>query len=99
MQIKILKAKVAEAEHFMRRAGYGRLFDRRSQHVSFVKRIHGDLYPRFHVYIKDEGENWTLNLHLDQRATMYEGVTAHSGEYEGTAVEKEAARIIAFLPS
>lgn len=99
MQIKIPKAKVAEAEHFMRRAGYGRLFDRRSGHVSFVKRIHGDLYPRFHVYIKDIGADWMLNLHLDQRATMYEGVTAHSGEYDGKAVENEAARILVFLPS
>ena len=94
MQIFIAKSDCPDPLHFMRRAGYGIITDRQRGGVkSYVKRIHHDLYPRFHAYIDDRGENWQINLHLDQRATVYEGVTAHAGEYDGTAVEKEADRI------
>jgi len=97
MQIKISKNDVSDAEHFIRRCGYGRVSDRRSGQTSYAKRLHRDLYPRFHVYIKEEKDGWILNLHLDQRAPIYAGVTAHSGEYEGEVVEKEAERIKSFL--
>jgi hypothetical protein len=94
MRIHISKNKVSDPVFFIRRCGYGQVFDRRSGETSYAKRLHGDLYPRFHVYIKDEGENFVFNLHLDQRATRYEGVTAHSGEYDGPVVEKERERIV-----
>ncbi len=66
-------------------------------------------YPRFHIYLKIEGEesklssspfadarekeNLIFNLHLDQKKPIYKGTTAHSGEYEGELVEKEVERI------
>ena len=64
----------------------------------------GSGYPRFHIYVKFDdvsretlrpgsGQALTLNLHLDQKKPVYQGVTAHSGEYEGEIVEKETARI------
>lgn len=93
MQILFPKTDVPDPLHFMRRAGYGIITDRRRNVKSFVKRIHGDLYPRFHAYVEDRGQNWQINLHLDQRATVYEGVTAHAGEYDGEVVEREAERI------
>lgn len=93
MQIFISKTGLNDPVRFMRRAGYGFLVDRRHGTQSFVKRLDRDLYPRFHAYVEDRGENWQINLHLDQRATMYEGVTAHSGEYEGEVVEREGERI------
>ncbi|MBU0546520.1 hypothetical protein KKA13_04705 [Patescibacteria group bacterium] len=99
MKIRIPKSKITDPERFIRRAGYGRVFDRRMNQVSYAKRLHGDLYPRFHVYVNEQGEDWVLNLHLDQRATRYEGVTAHSGEYDGAVVEKEAERIMESLKS
>ncbi len=97
MQIKISKADVPDAEYFIRRCGYGRVLNRRSGQTSYAKRLHRDLYPCFHVYIKEITDNWVLDLHLDQRAPIYAGVTAHSGEYEGEVVEKEAERIQNFL--
>lgn len=93
MQIVISKQKVPNPEQFIRRCGYGLTMDRRSGHKSYVKRFDRDLYPRFHVYIDDKSENWQFNLHLDQRQTVYEGATAHNGEYDGTNVEREASRI------
>lgn len=94
MHIRLAKIAVPDPEQFIRRAGYGFLFDRKTRAIkSFVKRVHRDLYPRFHLYLEDKGDVWQLNLHLDQRATVYEGVTAHAGEYDGEVVEREAERI------
>lgn len=93
MKIKISKQQAPDALQFIRRCGYGRIFDRRRGEISYVRRLHGDLYPRFHVYIEDTGADWSINLHLDQRAPIYAGVTAHAGEYEGEVVEREAERI------
>lgn len=95
MKIIIPKIQVPDAERAIRRCGYGRIVDRRSGgQVSYARRLSPmGLYPRFHVYIEEAGDNWSFNLHLDQRATMYEGVTAHSGEYEGVVVEREGERV------
>lgn len=94
MQIYFPKIEVPDPLRFMRRAGYGIITDRQRGGVkSYVKRIHGDLYPRYHAYVEEHGEQWQVNLHLDQRATVYEGVTAHAGEYDGEVVEREAERL------
>lgn len=95
MQLRFLRTKIFDPEKFIRRCGYGKLFDRRTGEISYAKRLHRDFYPRFHVYIAEKGNEWIFNLHIDQRATRYEGVTAHSGEYDGAVVEKEAERILA----
>jgi len=50
-------------------------------------------YPRFHLFVKVENDNLILNLHLDQKAPIYEGAPAHSGEYDSEIVAKEAERI------
>lgn len=93
MQIKFTKAQVPDPEKFIRRCGYGKIIDRRMDKISYAKRIHRDFYPRFHVYIKTEGESVVFDLHLDQKRPIYEGVTAHSGEYDGEVVEREGERI------
>jgi hypothetical protein len=94
MQIKVLKSQIPDPENFIRRSGYGIVFDKRNRSIkSFVKRLHRDLYPRFHLYLQDQGNEWVFNLHLDQRAPVYEGQTAHAGEYDGEVVEREAERI------
>lgn len=97
MQIIVPKNRVADPVKFIRRAGYGLIVDRRRAVQSFVRRLDRDLYPRFHVYVEERGESWLFNLHLDQRAPRYEGVTAHSGEYDGEVVEREAERIRSYL--
>ncbi len=81
----------------LRRLGYSVLQDRRHGTQSFVRRLRHDLYPRFHLYVEEHGEQVQLNLHLDQRAPVYAGVTAHAGEYDGELVEVEADRIKAEL--
>lgn len=97
MQITFPKIHIPDPEQFIRRAGYGFQLDRRTRSIkSFIKRVHRDLYPRFHLYLEERGDSWVFNLHLDQRATVYEGVTAHAGEYDGEVVEREAERIKSF---
>ena len=76
----------------MRKAGYyfqGK--DEEKSELIFIRPPKG--YPRFHLYLKIENDNLIFNLHLDQKRPIYKGATAHSGEYEGDLVEKEAERI------
>ena len=49
-------------------------------------------YPRFHIYVKKEEDRgvFNINLHLDQKQPSYGDNTAHSGEYEGDIIDKEA---------
>ncbi len=96
MKIIFEAEKIGDPEKFIRRCGYG-LHRTRNGEVSYVKRVHGDWYPRFHIYVLIEKGNIVFNLHLDQRAPVYEGVTAHAGEYDGVVVEKEAERIKNFV--
>ena len=93
MKILLPKNKIFDPVKFIRRCGYGQIVDRRRGETSYVRRLHGDLYPRFHVYIEEVGDNFSFNLHLDQRAPVYAGVTAHAGEYDGELVVSEAERI------
>ena len=52
-------------------------------------------YPRFHIYLKFDNvsRETSINLHLDQKKPVYQGVSAHAGEYGGAVVKKEAERI------
>lgn len=100
MQLRLQKAKLPNPDLVIRRCGYALFIDPRTHVKSFVRRFNRDgFFPRFHLYIEDEGENWSFNLHLDQRAPMYKGVTAHGGEYDGEVVEREFERIKSLLPS
>ncbi len=92
MKIKISKNTKIDPVRVIRKAGYG-LIKNRGGEVAFARHFDRAAFPRFHLYLEDEGENWSLNLHLDQRAPIYPGVSAHSGEYDGTVVEKEIDRI------
>ncbi len=71
--------------------------DEKTKDLNFTHPIRGNAFPRFHVYLKIHGENLIFNLHLDQRAPIYQGVAAHQGEYSGELVEKEAERIKQFF--
>lgn len=96
MKLTFEHEKIGDPERFIRRCGYGQHKTRNGE-VSYVKRVHGDWYPRFHVYILNEKDKLVFNLHLDQRQPVYEGATAHAGEYDGEVVEREAARIKSFV--
>lgn len=80
----------------MRSAGYhydGQ--DSKMGELRFYRSLSSGLFPRFHIYcLKTQNSKLlTLNLHLDQKAPVYEGVTAHGGDYEGPVIEKEAERL------
>lgn len=87
------------ARNIMRRLGYGEQQKRDGQ-ISYVRRVSGGDFPRYHAYVEDvTGGAMQVNLHVDQKAASYEGSHAHSGEYEGTLVEREMARIVNFARS
>lgn len=89
MKINIKKSELKmNIIAFVRRAGYAPFHD------SYVRVMGTGGYPRFHIYIDDAGEKYVLNLHLDQKRPSYGKETAHSGDYEGGPVEKEADRIL-----
>lgn len=85
---------MSDPGQFIRRCGYGEYYDRRMGKVSYMKRARmSDMFPRYHVYIEERGNKIIYDLHLDQKRPSYGDETMHSGEYEGGAVEREAARI------
>jgi len=77
-----------------RKIGYRPMGEENGEY-SLVRELDGNKYPRFHIYAKRNGtsDEFIINLHLDQKMPSYEGSHAHSGEYEGDTVEKEAQRI------
>jgi len=78
-------------EQFIKRCGYGEIRNREG--ISYVRRLRGYQFPRFHIYLEKE----YINLHLDQKASCYQGVSAHSGEYETEVVKEEGKRIQGFI--
>jgi hypothetical protein len=49
------------------------------------------------MYVEEDGDNYSFNLHLDQKQPSYSGSRAHSGEYDGELVESEMERLKAYL--
>ena len=79
--------------NFIRTCGYFSIAKNADGEWNCARSLAGRDYPRFHLYIKKEGDDLMVNLHLDQKKPSYAGASAHSGEYEGEVVEKEAKRI------
>ncbi len=95
MNLKYESNITQNSRNFLRKCGYTQIRDFHTKKVSFVRTLHGGAkYPRFHIYILDEtSKDFSINLHLDMKAAMYEGQTAHSAEYDSELVTKEAYRI------
>jgi len=92
MKINIKKSELkTNIIAFMRNAGFTPFYD------SYTRVLGSGGYPRFHIYIDELDEKYVLNLHLDQKRPSYGTETAHSGDYEGKAVEDEADRIVDVL--
>ena len=80
----------------MRQIGYRfQNEDKIKQEMSFIKPVGLRDFPRFHIYLKidDKTESIIFNLHLDQKSPVYKAAPAHSADYDGNVVEKEAERI------
>lgn len=80
------------ARNVLRRLGYGEQRTRTGQ-ISYVKRVAGERFPRYHAYVEDMNGGLQVNLHVDQKEASYEGTSAHAGEYEGPLVDVEMQRI------
>ena len=76
-----------------RRIGYIIIDSRENGEYNLVRKLTAGNYPRFHIYLKQQGDRFIFGLHLDQKAPIYKGTHAHNGEYAGPAVEAEAERI------
>ena len=76
-----------------RKIGYVIIDAKENSEYNLVRKLTGNHYPRFHIYVKQRGEHFDFSLHLDQKKPIYKGVHAHAGEYEGPVVEAEADRI------
>ncbi len=80
----------------MRRLGYHFQKENKEKgELIFTRPAKG--FPRFHLFIKQEGNNFTFNLHLDQKRPLYKGTPAHAGEYNSKVIEEEVERIKNFL--
>lgn len=88
--IKNIKENIAVVA---RKIGYVIIDTKDGPEYNLVRKLAGNNYPRFHVYAKQNGQDFTFSLHLDQKAPIYEGSSAHNGEYWGPIVENEADRI------
>lgn len=92
MQIIIKGPLKDNIYNLMRKAGYS--FEGRNgekEESVFARPARG--YPRFHIYLKQEKDDFVFNLHLDQKKPIYRGASAHAGEYVGETVEAEVKRI------
>ncbi|OGZ84200.1 MAG: hypothetical protein A2599_00810 [Candidatus Staskawiczbacteria bacterium RIFOXYD1_FULL_39_28] len=69
------------------------IIDTKGNEYNLVRKLDINNYPRFHIYLKQNGTDFNFSLHLDQKKSSYEGSHAHSGEYFGPVVETEADKI------
>lgn len=84
----------------IRRIGYHFIgIDKEGSQLSFVRSLSSFVYPRFHIYLKEDKETGEIsfNLHLDQKKPIYKGAPAHGADYGGEVLEKEAERIKIFF--
>lgn len=77
----------------MREAGYTFLRGIPGEEMSFSRALEANGYPRFHVYLTEDQEKITINLHLDQKRPSYEGASAHNAEYDSELTRQEMERI------
>lgn len=100
MRIILKSEKAIEPVKFIRRCGYGLIYDRRSGKTSFIKRLSPNFYPRFHLYVNQVDENKiVLNLHLDQKKIKLNDKIIHAGDYESDLLRQEAERIKKYFES
>lgn len=86
------------ASQVSREIGY-LIIDNNGEQINMVRKLTVQNYPRFHIYLKEQGNKFIFSLHLDQKKPSYEGSHAHSGEYFGPVVQDEADRIRQILES
>lgn len=89
-EIKNIQKNIAVVAHEI---GYVIIDAKENGEYNLVRKIHLDNFPRFHIYVQQQGNNYVFGLHLDQKKPVYEGSHAHNGEYFGPVIDEEADRI------
>lgn len=98
MDFIVYKNKLPMSGHeVMQRFGYARIVSHHTGKESYSKRLYREHYPRFHVYLKEAGDQLTFSMHLDQKEASYKGSHMHSGEYDGPLVEQEIGALKQFI--
>ena len=97
MKMQITNKLTTNVFNILRKSGYLRIFDRQSGHESFVRKLSTGHYPRFHIYITENSNQITIDMHLDQTKTRYEGQTAHGADYDSDEVRNELRRVFEFF--
>lgn len=93
MKLKIDRTKANIDPHiFLKRVGYGFIVDRQTGKESYVRRLGGGHYPRFHMYVAESGDNIILDLHIDQQQSSI-SKKRHKSEYKGERVLGELKRL------
>jgi len=95
MKFPIKKVNTSH-KNLMRVCGYKEIYNPHKQNeVSYARSLEASrFYPRFHIYIeKIVNDGIEISLHLDMKRPSYAGTSAHSGEYDGDLVKREAQRI------
>lgn len=93
MKLRYEKTMVHNPTLLLRKAGYVPFTDPKTGKESFTLRLQSGFYPRFHLYVKEDGDAYIFDLHLDQKQPSYGGSHMHNGEYDGPVVEAEIGRI------
>ncbi len=93
MQLRLPESAVTNPLAVMRKAGYSPFVDPVTRKESYVLRFSSAFYPRFHVYVKNDGQNVIFDIHLDQKQPSYGEGNMHGGEYDGPVIEREVKRI------
>jgi len=77
----------------LRRLGYAPYTNRQGVQ-SFVQRIYGSEFPRFHLYVQTmTDEHIVCTVHIDQKAPVMHGARAHAGDYDSPEVHQEIKRL------
>ena len=91
----IIKNLQEGASNISRKIGYVIIDTNEKGEYNMVRKLAGDNYPRFHIYLGQRGNDFNFSLHLDQKKPVYEnsGAHAHNGEYFGPVIDNEVDRI------
>lgn len=96
MRFRVKDKKKHSITSLIRAIGYRYLGeDDEKKEIKLIRPLEIGGYPRFHLFLKldPKSQEFIFNLHLDQKKPVYKGVPAHSADYEGGVVEREAERI------
>jgi hypothetical protein len=80
-----------------REIGYTSNIYSQTTELNFVRIITKNNYPRFHIYIKKNEQDYLINLHIDQKKQSYKKNSIHTSEYNGKVIENEMQRIKSIL--